>query len=82
MSTNGNQWFHSYWRGAARVNPTKPGWYAARPECCNTTVKVFIYPNLLDVFVEGQQELKYDVYDFEWWHELKSEHDKLPEFRT
>lgn len=80
MSTNGNGWFHSYWKGPARAgNPTKPGWYAARPECCEMTVKVLVYPNLFEVYVEGQ-ELKYDIYDFEWWHKLKSEHDRLPEF--
>lgn len=81
MSTNGNgKWFQSTWRRGARLNPRKPGWYAARPECCDVTVRVLIYPNLLDVYVEGNEN-KYDVYDFEWWHELKSEKDRLPDFR-
>lgn len=80
MSTNGNGWVHSYWKGAARAGtPKRSGWYAARPECCDVTVKVMVYPNLLDCYVEGEN-LKYDVYDFSHWYPLKGEHDRLPEF--
>lgn len=82
MSTNGNgKWFHSKWNEkGGRLNPNKPGWYAARPECCDVTVKVFIYDDLLDVYVEGNEN-KYDVYDFNWWYPLRTPHDQLPEFR-
>lgn len=82
MSNNGNgKWFHSIWtKGGGRSNPVKPGWYAARPECCDTTVKLFLSPDLLNCYVEGS-DLNYDVYDFEWWYPLKGEHDRLPEFR-
>lgn len=78
MSTNGNgKWFQSYWRrGGIRVgNPTRSGWYAAKPEDCSScrVVKVFLYDDLLDVYVEGNEN-KYDVYDFNWWYPLKTPH--------
>jgi hypothetical protein len=82
MSTNGNgRWFQSYWtKKGGYIIPRQPGWYAARPECCDMTVKIFLYENLLDVYVEGNDN-KYDVYDFKWWYPLKTQKDKLPEFR-
>ena len=82
MSTNGNgKWFHAHWVGNVRLNPTRSGWYAAIPEDCSTcgVTRVHIEENLLDVYVEGNA-LKYDVYDFEWWHPLKTPHDDLPNF--
>lgn len=81
FTKNGNGWFHSYWkRGAVRVGaPRQAGWYAAKPECCQTVVKVLVYPNLLDCYVEGE-DLKYDIYDFDWWKQLSNEHDELPKF--
>lgn len=83
MSTNGNgKWFHSTWtKKGGRVNPTKSGWYAAVPDDCDKCVtKVWLDGNLLDVYVEGN-DLKYDVYDFEWWFPLKTPYDQLPKFR-
>lgn len=82
MFGNGNgKWIHSYWmRNGAKANvPTKPGWYAARPECCYMTVKVYVGENLLDCIVEDS-DMKYDVYDFSYWYKLKGAGDNLPEF--
>lgn len=92
---NGNgRWFHSVWlKGGARLQPTKSGWYAARPECCNMTVKLFLAPNLLDCYVEGEDSegtydeagifypMRRNADDYEWWYPLKHQHDRLPEFR-
>lgn len=76
-------WIQAKWLpGGARVNnPTKPGWYAAVPESCDRCVqKVFVDPDLLDVYVEND-DLRHDVYDFVWWYPLKSQRDRLPQFR-
>ena len=82
MSTNGNgKWFHAHWVGGARLNPTRSGWYAARPECCNMVVRVQLHKNLFDCYVEGS-DLKYDVYDFDMWYKLKNRDDELPELNT
>lgn len=80
MRNNGNGWIRSYWIGAAKVAPRQAGWYAVRPECCDITVRAFLAPNLLDVYVEGD-DLKRDIYDYEWWYPLDHEHQRLPEFK-
>lgn len=83
MFGNGNgQWIHSYWtKGGAKVNlPKKGGWYAARPECCRMTVKVYVDTNLLYCIVEGS-DMNYDVCDFSHWYPLKHRNDELPEFK-
>lgn len=81
MNNGNGSWFHSVWKkGGARDLPKKSGWYAVRPECCQVTLRVMLAPNLYDVFPEGD-DLKHDVYDYEWWYPLKHQHDPLPEFR-
>lgn len=79
MPSNG-RWFKSYWtKGGSRVNPTKSGWYAAVPEDCTRCIhRVFLAPDLLNVYVEGD-DLNRDVYDFNWWYPLRNQHENLPD---
>ncbi len=81
MSSNGNgKWFRSYWNKGAKIVPRVSGWYAAIPESCDRCiVRVHLEPNLLDVYVEGD-ELFRDVYDYGYWYKLKSPQDRLPDF--
>lgn len=83
MSTNG-KWIHSIWtnRGVKSFYPRKSGWYAAKPEDCNSCyVKLYVTENLYDCIVLGD-ELYRNVEEYEWWYPLKSQYDNIPEFRT